>query len=335
MAGRRKKKPEPERRPPTLEAIRALVAFADAGESVSGAARALGAQQPVLTTKLKIFQIEAAGVPLLTRDAKGRKLTLRATGRDALPAMRDLVRRYDQLLEHMRGLTDSPMQVKLAVGAFSAQHFVPAAIARLRKQNDGESPFIVKTHVVRGHERIVGVVTGIFDLAIVSHSQEQITETLRESGYAQPLKITPLKPLPLILAAGKRTIEGRALAKMAAGKPVAVAELSQFELAGPDARSGIRQRLEKSAAASVPLAFSAEGGGWSAAREFSRLGLGVAILPTTCINPANRKDFVTRPLDRKFQLQHSIIHRQKKPPAEYRLLIQMLKSAVAACIRRH
>ena len=90
-------------------------------------------------------------------------------------------------------------------------------------------------------------------------------------------------------------------------------------------RSGVRRQLEQAAGTNVRLSFSAEGGGWSAACEFARHGLGVAILPAASLNRMQDR-FVCRTLDRRFQLKHVLIHRARKPiPAEYPLLAKALR----------
>ena len=113
---------------------------------------------------------------------------------------------------------------------------------------------------------------------------------------------------------------------------VSLSSLAQFELAGPDARSGVRQQLERAAGQKMPLTFSQEGGGWSAAREFARHGLGMAIIPQACLARTDQNDLVVRPLDRKFRLQHLLIQRTRKPLlAEYSLLTTALVSAAKTC----
>lgn len=299
-------------RKPTLDAIRALVAFADEGCSVSAAARALHSQQPVVSTKLKSFQSPESmtGAILLERASDGRSLRLSDAGQAALPAMRGLLRSYDQLLEHLREGTESAVLIKLAVGAFGAEHFVPSALALMRKSEDDNSSCLVKTNVVRGRDRIVGIADGVSDLAVVSHSQEQIDQILREAEISQQLEFTPMSSLPLIVAVGKRTADAKLLASTNEKRPVPLNLLEQFELAGPDSSSGVRRQLEQAAGTETRLTFSVEGGGWSAAREFARHGLGVAIIPAICLSRTDSSKFVSRRLDDTIRLRHMLISRK-------------------------
>lgn len=323
----------PLRRPPTLEALRALVAFADAGESVSAAARALGALQPVITTKLRTFQAESSstGAILLERDPDGRRLRLTDAGRAALPPIREIVRQYDQLLEYLRGESDEPVALRLAVGAFGAEHFVPQTLAKLKKNYGPEWPCSVKTLVVRGRDRIVGVADGSYDLAIVSHSRKQIARTSHDEGIRASLTIKPLTGLPLVVAAGKKTPEARALGSIAEDKSVSLKMLDQFELAGPDPQSGLRRQLEEAIGEQRRLTFAAEGGGWAAAREFARFGLGAAILPAACLGRFDKSQIIYRSLDPRFRLEHSLIFRSRQPvPTEYIAFLSALHETVGS-----
>ena len=57
------------------------------------------------------------------------------------------------------------------------------------------------------------------------------------------------------------------------------------------------------------LYFAAEGGGWAAAKEYARAGLGVAIVPRATIRPEDRKTLVCRKLSQQFAIAHYLIHR--------------------------
>lgn len=296
---------------PTIEAIRALVAFADAGNSVSEAARQLRSSQPVVSVKLKAFQTAGrSGAILLERDADGRSLRLTEAGLHALPVMRQIVRQYEQLFLHLKGEADSPRQIRIAVGAFGAEFLLPRALSQILTQIEGEGSgdFTVRTCVMRGRDRIIGVAEGKYDLAIVSHTPGQVRNALRAEGIReQAVDCQPLLKLPLIVAAGQGTGAARELDRAKKLKPLPLEMLTQWLLVGPDKNSGIRQRLEGALAAPRLLTFAAEGGGWTAAREFARHGLGVAIIPRPVIGSHDHTAFVCRDLDERFQLEEFIV----------------------------
>jgi hypothetical protein len=83
----------------------------------------------------------------------------------------------------------------------------------------------------------------------------------------------PISDCTLCLLADGKTSAGRELDCFPSDSPVPVAHLKRWELIGRDSPSGIRRQLERHFAAGQ-LYFVAEGGGWTAAKEYARAGLG-------------------------------------------------------------
>ncbi len=314
---------------PTIDAIRALVAFADAGNSVSEAARRLKSSQPVVSVKLRVFQAgDRPRAVLLERDADGRSLRLTEAGQHALPVMREMVRQYDQLFLHLKGEAESPRQVRVAVGAFGAEFLLPPVIAKIMASSgkDSSATFTVRTSVMRGRDRIIGVAEGKYDVAIVSHTPEQVRETLRDARIReQSVECQPLLRLPMIVAAGRDTAAGIELDRAKKSKPLPLEMLTQWPLVGPDQNSGIRRRLEAALPDPQLLSFATEGGGWTAAREFARYGIGVAIIPEKVIGAHDRDAFVSRRLDERFELEEFIVLRAGKTTDAINQLITVLR----------
>ncbi|MDA1017413.1 MAG: LysR family transcriptional regulator [Planctomycetota bacterium] len=356
-------------RPPSIEAMRALVAFADADESVTEAARQLGTTQPTTTNKLYLFPVKdsngtASGrdhdehSPSRIADSSGRNtnpedlreyvleckenrrgLRLTTFGRKMLPMMRELVQLYDGVLKDLSTQRDSKQIIRLATGTFGAEYIVPSALHALRGEpvvvgNDKwafEDACLVRTGIVRGRERTTGVADGTFDFAVTTHSIDQVREAARKAGFdPSDLVVEQLGGLPMVVAAKRRSNEGRELLKTSKTKAVPLEMLDQWELVGPDPRSGIRRKLESSVPRPDNLLFMAEGGGWAAAREFARLGLGVAILPAASIRKTDASDFVTRPLDEnEFSVEQSLIrHRRRKLTEIHKLIIGAITDVV-------
>src|SRR5262245_49701970 len=97
----------------SLDVMRALSAFTDAG-NVADAARALGTIQPTMTRMLQVWQKKnLLGATVLER--QGRRLQLTEHGRAILPAVRDLVRQYEQLVESCAGRTKATQLVRIGV----------------------------------------------------------------------------------------------------------------------------------------------------------------------------------------------------------------------------
>ena len=332
-------KPSSQVRQPTMDAIRTLVAFVDSDGSVSEAARRLGSHQPVVSIKLKSFQTSATtGAILLQRSPAGRGLVLTDAGESVLPTMRELVRQYDQMMAHLSGIAECPRQIRVAAGAFSAEFLLPRALACLKDsaQLDPSSEISIRTNVMRGRDRILGVASGSFDIAIVSYSQEQVRETLREANEPENAVVcSPLVSLPMIVAAGRGTAAATDLETTSAAEPIRLETLRQWTLVGPDRQSGIRRRLEQALKSQDTLTFATEGGGWTAAREFARHGIGVAIIPQVIITGPDIDHFVCRNLDRRFVLEELLIQRGSKLPQTLRPVIEALSQATRHLSRHH
>jgi DNA-binding transcriptional LysR family regulator len=251
-------------------------------------------------------------------------------GKAVLLAIRELLRQYDQILEFLSGQSTTLNRVRLAVGSFVAQHYVPRAIAAVRKSHpDCE----IETHIARGAERIQGIIDRRYDLAIVSHSPQQIQDILARSGVdPAEICIERLDEHPLCVIARIGTPEGNELAEIPPSKVVPLPRLRGWDLVGLDRRAGLRQQLEKHFSNPDELHFLAEGGGWLAAKEFARHGVGVAIVPHTMIGPADAKQFVIRSMSKDFLVTHSLVYRRDNTNDSQKVLRQALhQSALTTC----
>jgi len=94
------------------------------------------------------------------------------------------------------------------------------------------------------------------------------------------------------------------------GQTVPLSKLSAFPLVGLDPQSGIRRQLEAHfRGLSTGLCFRCEAGGWDAAREYARQGLGVAIVPVATLDSASREYFLIRRLEESFAVSNSLLDR--------------------------
>ena len=267
---------------------------------VSAAARQLDAKQPVVSRKLKVFQESHEWGTLLTEDKE-----LTDAGRAVLPALRELIRRHDQLIEYLKGTSQAPEQIQLGLGHFASRFYLPKVLQKLKDRlEDCE----ISTKVLRGADRIVAVAEGRLDLAIVTHVPDLIQNVLADHGYSPTaLKIQKLAVHELGLVAQEDSEEGCSLAKQPKRKPVPLEKLRNWELVGLDRKSGIRRHLEK-AFDPHEIRFVAEGGGWWAALECARVGIGVAVVPLTILSDKDRRELIVRRLDEEFNLQDYLIH---------------------------
>ncbi len=289
-------------REPALEILNTLVHFAEHGE-VAEVAKAIGLDPAVVSRRLSSLRVKYG---LLRRN--GRNLELTEKGRAALPAIRAVLGQHGQLSEWLKDRQEHPQVLSIATGGFGARFYLPRALASFQEQHPD---WQVRVRIRRGRERIVGVADGTFDLAIVSHNAAQIRAILagaRDESAA--LRIEPLAEHLLYLVAEKNTAFGHQLAEILDGQPVPVSMLPSFPLVGLDPQSGIRRQLEAYfVGKSRGLSFHVEAGGWEAAKEYARHGLGVAVLPFPLLDRDDRKDFVIRRLPLEIHIQDLLIDR--------------------------
>jgi DNA-binding transcriptional LysR family regulator len=77
------------------------------------------------------------------------------------------------------------------------------------------------------------------------------------------------------------------------------------------------------------LYFVAEGGGWSAAKEFARQGLGVAFVPEATVTAADLGQLVKRRLAADFSVTDLLVHSHD----ESRAVVLAAKKAIASAAK--
>jgi DNA-binding transcriptional LysR family regulator len=303
---------------PALEALRALLAFAEQGEG-KAVARILGVDASAVSRRLRQFQ--KAG--LLAKAGPGLAMTER--GRQALPAVRELLRRYDQLSRWLAEHESAPQVLTVATGGSGAAYYLPPALVLLK---DRLPDVVVRGHVCRGKDRIRGVADGSFDLAIISHDTDQIQAAAGTAGVEVGVEVRRLADHPLCLLAGRKTPAGVALGQILESQKAPLSCLAEFELVGLDARSGLRRQIEQRLRAERrALRFGPDVGGWPAAREFARHGLGVALIPLSMLEPADREDCTLRLLPDELCVRDSLLRRDGDSSEGQTALYQALREA--------
>ena len=215
----------------TLKMLHAFLTWAESA-SEDEAAHKLGITQPALHRKLEKFQTQIGSGPrLMQRGRAGWELT--DEGRLILPVIRDLVRRFEQLEAHLSDRTEPPRVLRIATGQFVAQYILPRAIAALREKLPDCR---VETHLARGLDRILGVANAQFDLAIITHTPDQIQTLVRKHFRTRERLLTCelLARYPLVVVAHRDTPEGRVLSKLPPQAAIAPHQLSSLHLVGLD-----------------------------------------------------------------------------------------------------
>lgn len=294
--------------PPSIESLRTLLAFVETG-SVTAAATRLQVKQPVVSRKLDTFQdARRWGAVLLRRTDNKTELT--DAGAAVLPAIREVLRQYDQLLGYLHGDRPAPVRIRIGVGNFAARFYLPRALRELADLFE-ECEF--SSEILRGWRRIRAVADGQLDVAVVSHWPAWIQRILRRRGQPAGLHVSCLGTQPMCIIAGRKTPAGRTLASLPSQQSVPLEMLRDWELVGLDRRSGIRQQLESRFPNPGDLQFVAEGGSWWGIRECVRHGVGVGIIPLALLARENRAGLVVRRLGRPFTVEYHLISRT--PPA--------------------
>jgi DNA-binding transcriptional LysR family regulator len=307
---------------PTLESLHTFLLLVEKREA-SAVAAALGVNESVVSRRLKELR-ERAG--LLAKEGKGHRLTAR--GRQAVPAIRSLLQQYAHLTAWLAEHQARPRRFRVACGTLSAQGYLPQAIALfLRKHGDVQ----VQVQVRRGRERIEGTADGTYDLAIVSHDRQQIDATLgTASGEEGPLRVEDLSEQCLCLLARRGTPAAARLERILESQQVPVSVLVDLELIGLDSQSGIRKQLERTCTGEQRLRFIVEVGGWSAARESARHGLGVAIVPLSVLARDDRDLFVIRRLADTVRIKDYLIHRRSALTEEVETMSEAIRQSARA-----
>lgn len=307
---------------PSIEELRLLLVVAETG-SMTETAGKYGVAQSTISKRLKCFRDK------LLRNA-GTRMELTPRGEAVLPAVRELLRQYDQLKACLAGRLAAPASFCVAAGASSAQHFLPAAIAAMNRQFPDLE---VQARSVRGGERLAGLRRGDFDLAIVSHNAHQIALSQGPGrGVRIPLAVEELALQPLCLICRKSTDAAADFARVSPHQEVPWEQLSNWPLVGLDRSSGVRRQLEQLfAIRRQPITFRAEAAGWLAVREYARVGLGVGVLPIAVLSAEDPAEFVIRRLPAELAVGHYLVHREDAANPH----LESMKHALLDAARAH
>ena len=278
-----------------------LTAVADSDGVLKAAAEALGVRQPAVSKRMDRWRKYRP--PLVEK--VGNRDVLTERGREVVAAARVICRQMDELSAFLREHQESPSSLYLAAGSLTSQWFLAPAIAKLSAASPAAS---YRTRVLRGARRIRGVADGQLDLAIVSHDETQIQTLVGSTALA----VTTLSTQSLCVVAHKDSKPAAKLSQVLRGQQVPLNLLAELPPVGLDANSGVRRLLERQCVATGGrLRFEAETGGWMAAKEFARCGVGVAIVPLASMSRDDENDLVIRRLAADGGLRHCLIQRRE------------------------
>jgi DNA-binding transcriptional LysR family regulator len=271
----------------SLELLQTFVRLRENGGDAGRTAKDLGINQPSMSKRLKYLQHAGVllGRPWLVREGKAWCLT--DEGRRVLPAVQEIVKRYDKLTQFVA--RPEGTRVCFACGQLAIRSFVRRAVQRFRRRYPD-----VTLHVStpRGTARIEGVANGLLDLATVTHGRAEIHEIAR-----RPLHVECLTKDAMVLVCSANTQWADGVRKLPKTKTAASA-LTGFPLILPDAESGIRHWLDqifREEGLMPNLSIVMETGGWETILGYVRDGFGVGIVSEAAVGGETR--LVVRRLD--------------------------------------
>jgi DNA-binding transcriptional LysR family regulator len=277
----------------SLELLHTFMLVVRNDGDASATAQQLGINQPSMSKRLSFLQHAGPVLerPWLMREGKSWKLT--EEGAKVLPAVEEIVQRWQQLQEFIRQAPPGP-QVAFACGQYAAATFVRPVAAEFCRQH----PTVrLRIATLRGATRIERVANGSLDLALVSHDEGSILDIAR-----RPLHVRVLFDDPLVLASSPNqewstrveALPDRVKPRGLVGLPLILPE--------PDA--GSRKSFDdllRSKGVFHELDVVLQVGGWNTILDYVRAGLGVGVVSEAAANVASKETtgLIIRKLDPK------------------------------------
>lgn len=260
----------------SLDLLQTFLAIVRNEGDAAKTAGELKINQPSMSKRLRYLQLTSTVLknPWLFRDGKVWALT--DEGRKVLPAVEEIVDRYEQLTKFL-GAPEPGL--KFACGRWSATGFVQQAIRLFRRDRQNQN-IRLRVSTLRGAARIEGVANGSLDLATVTHDNAEILRLARRK-----LHIEVIASDRLALVCKEKSPWADALEKLPKTK-VPISALTRFPLILPEPDAGARQELDqrlREAGLLSKLDIRLEIGGWNAICTYASDGLGVGVLTESVI----------------------------------------------------
>jgi DNA-binding transcriptional LysR family regulator len=272
----------------SYELLETFVRVVEAGGDAAAAARRLNINQPSMSKRLSLLQTAGKLLPQAWLARQGKTWLLTPEGQRVREAVQDMVRRYEQLQDFLSAGATDLVDVALACGQEAVKDFVLTAVRQFRRQHPH---WRLRVATPGGRERVNGVATGVYDLALVTHEPDSGRPASRvadelEQVARRPLYVEALLQDRAVLAAAPRLgrDEGKAawhrrFVQLPADEPVPAAALPGLPLILPESGRGRREQFDRwaRAAGAAPLDVVLELGGWEAILTYAAEGLGVGL----------------------------------------------------------
>ncbi len=258
----------------SIELLETFVTLIEHGGEAAAAGEALDIQQASMSKRLRFLQHAGPvlGHPWVVRD--GRRWKLTEEGEKALPAVQQLLARYNQL----RSFIDQERpDLAFASGRHAVLGFVRLALGKFRERHENAR---LRVSTLRGTARIEGVANGSLDLATVAENDETIHQIARRKLHVETIATNRLA---LVCAAGTPWAKELRKSSKTGSK---ISQLKDFPLILPEPDAGVRQQLD-----SVFLTHKLVGkldihleiGGWGTILDYVRDGHGVGIVSESAL----------------------------------------------------
>ena len=265
----------------TPDLCRTFVALIRLGGAPKAVAEELGLDEASISKRLRpLVRGRPPELPRPWLVKTGRKFGLTDEGRRMLPAAEEQADRWAAFAD--TAAADRAAGVTVACGHEAAGGVVLAAAARFRALHPDAA---LRVAVVRGRQRVEGVVSGRYDLAVVTDNPAAVKEAAR-----RPVAVEQLPDDELVLACAARGPWAAAFADGA--RPADARDVAGWPLVLPEGDAAIRRRwdelLRRRDPSVVPVA-AVEVGGWQVLLGYVLAGFGVGLVPRSVAAAAGAK----------------------------------------------
>jgi LysR family transcriptional regulator, transcriptional activator of the cysJI operon len=261
-----------------VELLRTFLLLVECGGDAARTADLLGINQPSMSKRLRRLQCPGKALkhPWVFRDGKTCSVT--EEGQWVLPAVRNLMSRYEQLRTFAGNGEPERAVVRFACGRQAVARFVH----RAARQYWAEHPEVqLRVSTLPGAARIEGVANGVIDLATVAHDELRIRKIARRE-----LHVETMYRDRLALVCRRNTRWAAAIERLPKYK-VGPSAFVGFPLLLPSAEAGVRVMLDdvlRTSGVLEKLEIRLEVSSWTVILGYVHDRLGVGLVSESAIS---------------------------------------------------
>ena len=270
-----------------LDLLETFVCLAVHEGDASAALNELDISQPTMSKRLSTlrrFSSKTKSEPWFR--LQGKRWHLTGEGRRVFPLVSGLVRQYRETESFLTtpAVNHKPL-VSIACGQTNSRGLVSTASQQFLKN---QSHTRIRIATPRARLRIEGVATGLYDMAIVSDSPENV---FRIAG--KKLHIIELYTEELVLfgSPNKTSEWGSLWSKLPKRRAITAEEIVDLPFILPEPDASTRKRVDNWFVKSVGRLphVVVETGGWHSILGFANAGHGVCVMPAEVLSPSQRR----------------------------------------------